>query len=356
MGIINRTPRITYLIDSENVSDAWIRLLPELKKRDRIVVFYTENTSNLAADSVRMITEYKKYDITWEKCFTGNNALDFQLVSRLGFYICQEPGDEYVIMSNDTGYDPAIKYWVQAGYTLKRIPGHTGKSSRKEPKRLLPGSARNYKKVRKPTVKKAAPIKASMPSVERREELPKMEEKEPSILQMERKEIPLLSGEQEEILASSEPKKEETASPDSASLSQNTDSEPQIPVECVLKLCRSIPIHKPNWLHEALVALLGAEDGREVYYFLKDNQEFHDKFTDLYIKEKNDRIDNYIQAVLLGHHLEPFDSEELRNVLFQCAPNNFSGIYRKMIETFGKEMGPQYYTALKPHIRMIRRM
>lgn len=356
MRIISRTPRITYLIDSENVSDAWIRLLPELKKRDRVVVFYTEHTSNLAADSVRMITEYKKYDITWEKCFTGNNALDFQLVSRLGFYICQEPGDEYVIMSNDTGYDAAVKYWVQAGYTLKRIPGYKGKSPRKEQKRLLPGPARNCKKAKKPPIKK-----------ENKEEILRVNDASVITNPVRGASMPMsLPGDRGKITDLPESKKETDVQPEKrmeketagkpVPLPKPSVSEPQIPAECVLKLCRSIPINKSNWLHEALVALLGAENGREVYYFLKDNKEFHDKLSAVYIKDKNERIDNYIQAVLSGRQLDVVRTEELRGVIFRYAPNNFNGIYRGIVDVFGKETGAKYYAALKPHIHMIRRI
>ena len=35
--------RMTYLIDSENVNDAWVKLLPRLERKDRIIIFYTEN-------------------------------------------------------------------------------------------------------------------------------------------------------------------------------------------------------------------------------------------------------------------------------------------------------------------------
>ena len=87
MSFLNRVQRTTYLIDSENVCDAWIQLLPELKKKDRIIVFYTDYTANLAAECVSMLADYKGYEILWEKCFTGNNALDFQLISRLGYYL-----------------------------------------------------------------------------------------------------------------------------------------------------------------------------------------------------------------------------------------------------------------------------
>ena len=156
MSFLNRVQRTTYLIDSENVCDAWIQLLPELKKKDRIIVFYTDYTANLAAECVSMLADYKGYEILWEKCFTGNNALDFQLISRLGYYLCKRPRDKFVIMSNDTGYDPAIQYWVGAGFQVERMRGKTRKQLRQEKLKLLPGSAQEGAERSRPKKKRTS--------------------------------------------------------------------------------------------------------------------------------------------------------------------------------------------------------
>lgn len=116
--------RMTYLIDSENVNDAWVKLLPTLEKRDRIIIFYTENSPHFTVDSARVITEHKDKDVTWKKCFAGKNALDFQLVSQMGYLIGKYPQDGYAIMSNDTGFDAAVKFWLQEGVSVSRIRGN----------------------------------------------------------------------------------------------------------------------------------------------------------------------------------------------------------------------------------------
>ena len=69
-----------YLIDSENVNDAWVELLPVLEGGDRITVFYTDKSPHMCYQHVIALLE-KEREIRFIKCFEGNNALDFQLVS-----------------------------------------------------------------------------------------------------------------------------------------------------------------------------------------------------------------------------------------------------------------------------------
>ena len=116
MNIMKQT---IYLVDSENVNDAWVQLLPKLERRDRIIVFHTKNSPHFTTESASQMADFQSR-LTWEKCFTGTNGLDFQLVSRLGYLICKKPKATFVIVSNDTGFDAAIKYWVQEGKQVSR--------------------------------------------------------------------------------------------------------------------------------------------------------------------------------------------------------------------------------------------
>lgn len=463
MNLISKIQRTTYLIDSENVCDAWIQLLPELKKKDRIIVFYTENTANLAAECVSMLADYKGYEILWEKCFTGNNALDFQLVSRLGYYICKRPKDKFVIMSNDTGYDPAIKYWVGAGFQVERMRGKTRKQLRQEKLRLLPGPAQEGAERSKPkkrksstaaggrrkgsvrllpgagavqeqperaAAKQAAPMmparfeeNAVSASVQTDASRAEMEAAAGRTAQKKSAEILLSQPPAAELPATKsskspaagslksaaaespkplvkespkpsakelskppaaelpEPRAAESPEPSAAELSEpradespetpaaestrpladespepKPVSEPELPVECILGICRSVSVRKLGMLHEALVALLGMESGREVYHFLKSNREMHEKLSTLYLKDKNERVKNYIQSVLIYHHLEPARAEEIKKILFRFSPKNASGCYKALRTEFGREEGERYYAALKSHLQMIRKI
>ena len=126
-----------YLIDSENVGDFWIPLLDIPADRAKLIVFYTKNSPHMSYDSLIRLKESDR-TVTFIKCYEGTNALDFQLCSELGFLIAQNPGDEFIIVTNDTGYDAAVKYWRRKEYSVKRIAGkdsRTGSRRRGTPVR-----------------------------------------------------------------------------------------------------------------------------------------------------------------------------------------------------------------------------
>lgn len=127
-----------YLIDSENVGDFWIPLLELPAEQAELVVFYTKNSPHMSYDSLIKLKESDR-TVTFIKCYEGTNALDFQLCSELGFLIANNPGDEFIIVTNDTGYDAAVKYWRRKEYSVKRIAGkdsRTGGRRRGTPARF----------------------------------------------------------------------------------------------------------------------------------------------------------------------------------------------------------------------------
>ena len=111
-----------YLIDSENVGDFWIPLLELPAEQAELVVFYTKNSPHMSYDSLIKLKESDR-TVTFIKCYEGTNALDFQLCSELGYLIAVNKGDDFIIVTNDTGYDAAVKYWRHKEYSVKRIAG-----------------------------------------------------------------------------------------------------------------------------------------------------------------------------------------------------------------------------------------
>lgn len=111
-----------YLIDSENVGDFWIPLLELPADQAELIVFYTKNSPHMSYDSLIKLKESDR-TVTFIKCYEGTNALDFQLCSELGFLIATHKGDDFIIVTNDTGYDAAVKYWRHKEYSVKRIAG-----------------------------------------------------------------------------------------------------------------------------------------------------------------------------------------------------------------------------------------
>lgn len=110
-----------YLVDSENVNDVWIRLVTNMEEQDEILVFYTEKSPHMSYEKVIELTRLSDRPIRWIKCVEGSNALDFQLVTELGALVATEPGHAFVIVSNDNGFDAAVKYWTQREKDVRRM-------------------------------------------------------------------------------------------------------------------------------------------------------------------------------------------------------------------------------------------
>lgn len=110
-----------YLVDSENVNDVWIRLVPEMDEQDEILVFYTEKSPHMSYEKVIELTQLSDRPIRWIKCVEGSNALDFQLVTELGARVATQPGHVFVIVSNDNGFDAVVKYWTQREIPVRRM-------------------------------------------------------------------------------------------------------------------------------------------------------------------------------------------------------------------------------------------
>lgn len=386
--------RMTYLIDSENVNDAWVKLLPTLEKRDRIIIFYTENSPHFTVDSARVITEHKDKDVTWKKCFAGKNALDFQLVSQMGFLIGKYPQDGYVIMSNDTGFDAVVKFWLQEEVSVSRIRGNgkavTGSlaeavKERHQSEKPIGSQASGQKQPEKENASKDCQPPEKSFGVkswfsrwfsdepestkteihgESMEEALASEEKQRPEAGRKNTRYPQRprGGFSQGISASADMAKRNPKSGEGEPVSRTEPSQPkekhrqEVPVGAVISLCRSIPIRKQERIHEALVALLGGENGKEVYHFLKENKEFHERLTTIYLADKNARIDNYLQVVFGYHNIRLQQMEDIVRLLNKYSSRDLNGLYKALTGCFGKSRGAQYYSILKPHVRVIKKL
>ena len=114
--------RKKYYIDSENVGDDWISLLDSVAADDEIIVFYTDKSPHMNYNNLILLKNSPK-EVTFIKCFEGTNALDFQLCTEIGLQVHDNPDVEFLIVSNDTGYDAAVKYLKQHKVQIKRIKG-----------------------------------------------------------------------------------------------------------------------------------------------------------------------------------------------------------------------------------------
>lgn len=93
-----------FLIDYENVNSCGLKGISRLDAEDRVILFYSQSASTLNFD---ILDEIMESPVRTEKVNlnqSGKNALDFQLVTYLGYLIAQKQADDYYIISRDTGY------------------------------------------------------------------------------------------------------------------------------------------------------------------------------------------------------------------------------------------------------------
>lgn len=128
---VQMLPSTVYLVDSENVGNTWLGLINRLQEEDELHVFYTDKSPTLSYETVVQLLKHDYIGmVNWIRCFTGDNALDFQLVTELGSMIaenkCAGIFDTYfIILSKDTGYDPVVSYWAKKGVMIKRYAAYT---------------------------------------------------------------------------------------------------------------------------------------------------------------------------------------------------------------------------------------
>ena len=100
-----------YLIDFENVHSDGLKGIELLDKKEKCYIFYSEHAGVLTFNKHKRITE-SKADIFYVEAQVGmKNALDFQLVSYLGYMIREAPDEDYCVISNDKAFELVGRFW-----------------------------------------------------------------------------------------------------------------------------------------------------------------------------------------------------------------------------------------------------
>ena len=111
--------RKIYFVDTENVGSTWKDLLPAKRENDKLLLFFTENSPYISYTDLQIILQYPdQFELI--RCNPGKNGLDFQLVSYLGYLMCSAPDSEYIIVSNDNGFDAVVKFWQERNASIVR--------------------------------------------------------------------------------------------------------------------------------------------------------------------------------------------------------------------------------------------
>ncbi len=295
-----------YFIDSENVNDNWIDTIPEIKKSDEIKVFYTEKSTNVSYEKFSKIADGGA-SLNWIKCFTGQNALDFQLVTDLGYSVAKGIKDTFVIISNDKGYDAVVNYWVVKGINISRV-GVEMESPKKQKRRV----ATKVKAVKKVAIKK---------------ENKKQEEKKKETKKRE---------------SNKQNNKEVANSPKSL-----WKRKPSSEMGYVDAVGRCISVKDLGNYHMVLTNLFGQEVGTKYYHMIKDDNEIKAKVSKTYITNREQRLD-YLVRIFLSYNKKDFkDLQKILNVINDKKCDSLNNFYKLLTENFKEEKGRMYYNILK---------
>ena len=107
-----------YLIDTENTGDRWFDMPKKVRRKDRIIAFYTKHHSRHLEEF--MVNQVHNPKILWLECAAGTNALDYQLMGVLSYLIAKHPKASFCIFSNDKDYCNAIDFWKSRGIKIRQ--------------------------------------------------------------------------------------------------------------------------------------------------------------------------------------------------------------------------------------------
>ena len=465
-----------YLVDSENVGDIWVPLLVSSQEDDEVLVFYTTKSPHMNYENVRMLKETEK-EADFIKCFEGSNALDFQLVSELGYRLSQNADREYVIVSNDTGFDAVVRYWSTRKMPVSRLSGkecHRMLTEKKQRVAKESGAAaepeqeqtraagpeveaeqvreigpeaeaeRGREQSKKPrSSKKSEPSKAGGKAGESGK--PEVTGKAEDAEESGKAEV-TGKAEDAEISGKSEPeenaglaeesgkaepaektgrakrsrksakavkaeKSEHMSEPDRSEKSQKSDKaktqnagneKPDLTEEqsgqmtammdlkeemsenpqsvsnatgqseapakfgldlnaerAILKtLCACISKENLVDFHNALVALLGEEEGKRLYQELKTNAEYASYWSELPAYGLKEKFDMYCKMVFDHSEYAKEPPEDFSGFLYQAngKRKNLNSLRAALQGHYGKDKGMKYYSLFKSHIKMMNRM
>lgn len=295
-----------YLVDSENVNDNWLMLLDMADENDEIIIFYTKNSPHMAYTSVIKLLQERR-TIHFEECFEGQNALDFQLISYLGYLIGTDKSEssEFIVMSNDTGFDPAVRFWKKKGFLVNRINV-------------------NYCKL----------------GLQRQKE---------DVVRTVEEELPLTASASEEEASLPAPAVKEAPPEKSEDLHSESIHSKDFPKEEVDTFINCFGKNNLVALHETFVHVYGQEQGQLIYKTVKDDSY---SFT-VETYSHQDKIKHFTDIIFAhsdvkdpGNFVSFLDSNKDKT-------KNLNGIRAIIIKTYGKDNGMKYYSLFKPYFKMI---
>lgn len=288
-----------YLVDSENVGDVWVPLLVSSQAEDEVMVFYTQKSPHMNYENVRMLKESQK-EAVFVKCFEGNNALDFQLVTELGHMLQENADREYIIVSNDTGFDAVVRYWTLRNMPVCRLSGKDcSRKTVKQNQQADDGQA----------VRETRPKNSN----------------------------------------------QKISKPQDDGLIFGTSKDTEHIVSALISC-----ISKDNLadFHNALVMFLGEEKGKKIYQEIKGNPEYMAYWAKLPVNPQKEKFDIYCNVVFEHSELAADAPKDFSTFLFKAngKRKNLNSLRAALQGQYGKDKGMKYYSLFKSHIKIMNCM
>ena len=374
-----------YLVDSENVGDIWVPLLVASQPDEEVIVFYTQKSPHMNYENVRLLKETEK-EAEFIKCFEGSNALDFQLVTQLGYMLCENQENCYVIVSNDTGFDAAVRYWKQRNMPVQRISGKelsrrlqqktktaellensteaaTGQTAEflKHKTEAATGQTAEFLKheTEAATEQTAESMKNETVTAEEQVQTEKYAEpeemSEPEEIQMEipdeimRPDETTDGNQQDEEVSDADPEKNIMVKTPEISKEQD---------EVIRSLLTCISKDRLADFHNALVLFFGEEIGKELYQEAKNSSAYAICRENQNAISEEEKFDVYCQTVFAYSDPKLDCPEDFSSFLYKANAKrkNLNSLRAALQGHYGEDKGMKYYSLFKSHIKIMNRM
>lgn len=297
-----------YLVDSENVGDVWVPLLAATREEDLVLIFYTQKSPHMNYETLRLLKETQKEPV-FVKCFEGNNALDFQLVTELGYRLREDKNCDFVIISNDTGYDAVTRYWNERKMSVSRLSGA-------DCAKQLSDKNTNEK------IETAFQPEEAVDAVTKKTKT-----------------------------VSKAPKVKKTAKTQQPSKENETDA-------IVRQLCSCIGKDKLAEFHNAMLVFFGRNAGNALYRTVKTDPKWDTYWSGAAERSQKEKFDIYCKTVFA--HSEPAIDypKDFAAFLVKAGVKreNLNSLGAALRARYGKDKGAKYYSLIKPHVKVINRM
>lgn len=319
------------LVDTENVQNRWFELLRGLKEKDKIIVFYTENHSKKLQDYLEVSKGGKR--LRWVECISGENALDYQLLGVLSYLVYIHPKAEYVIYSNDKGYQDVVRSWKDKGVRI-RLAGFSTEKSKEDlaehqERRIKPDNCNRQEK------------KEKQESCGKQEGNGKHPAEGSNFIKNSS------GGNSTERAGKGKKKKE---------LKKKQGDMPEVD-GCVWEIGKSLPFAEKAAYYALLVDFLGQEEGRQQYQIIRKDKECQEILKECYLDDPAERIVYLIQVILQYHSLDRSYGKAVYQILQNSDLEDLQSVKKSFDSRIGNGTAQQrYYSVMKKHFSMLKKM